>query len=220
MYMGESSVDELPMRVHPVQLRGRRRVDAVLDAAASVLDAVGLAGLNTTDVARAAETSVGSVYRYFPNAEALLRALVERNLSRFWEFLSLVELDADDADDYVDVFIRGYLRFAATEPGFKSVHFGHLVEAYHGLDGVEGAPTSERLVDGVVEYLAAGHELEPTPRMRTDIEVAVTAMTAVLQRSLSPQHAGQDGELERSVAVAHEMFGEYRSAGAVGRRRG
>lgn len=57
---------------------GRVIVDALLDAAASLLASDGLAGMTTNAVAERAGVSVGSLYQYFPNKQALVAAVGER----------------------------------------------------------------------------------------------------------------------------------------------
>ena len=63
----------------PRQARGRQRVDAVLDAAAALLVEAGPDGVTMHGVARRARTSIGSLYHFFPDREAVLRALGERH---------------------------------------------------------------------------------------------------------------------------------------------
>lgn len=60
----------------PVQSRSRETVGAILEAAARILAEEGAAGFNTNRVARKAGVSVGSLYQYFPNKQALLRSLL------------------------------------------------------------------------------------------------------------------------------------------------
>ncbi|WP_198400270.1 TetR family transcriptional regulator [Bradyrhizobium pachyrhizi] len=50
----------------------------ILEAAARVLEARGLEGYNTNAVAERGGISVGSVYQYFPNKDALTLALITR----------------------------------------------------------------------------------------------------------------------------------------------
>lgn len=64
-------------RKTPQQERSRALVDSILQAAARVLVERG-AEFNTNLVAEAAGVSVGSIYQYFPNKDALLAALIER----------------------------------------------------------------------------------------------------------------------------------------------
>src|SRR5690606_28170896 len=69
----------LSMRTTPVQQRGADRITQLLDAAAELIDDQGIDGLTTTAVAARSGSSVGVVYRYFPNIQALLRGLAARN---------------------------------------------------------------------------------------------------------------------------------------------
>lgn len=62
----------------PRQGRARDTVDVVLEAAAQLLEATGEAGFNTNAVAERAGVSIGTLYRYFPDKKAILRALALR----------------------------------------------------------------------------------------------------------------------------------------------
>ncbi|WP_282206240.1 TetR/AcrR family transcriptional regulator [Kitasatospora fiedleri] len=73
----------------------RRNRDRLLEAGAQVLVEQG-AGASLRDVARRAEVGLGTLYRHFPNREALLEALLAR---RFEELaLRAGELAADQDD--------------------------------------------------------------------------------------------------------------------------
>lgn len=91
----ESSVS-LPQTVRrPTQERGRRRFDAILDAAAQILVEVGLGGFTVHGVAARANTSIGSMYHFFPDGESVLRALGERHIAALGELLKSLS-DTDD----------------------------------------------------------------------------------------------------------------------------
>ena len=68
------------LRVEPAQERSLARIDALLDAAATVVDEVGFDRLTTAQVAELSGASIGTVYRYFPDRIALL---VERFAAMF-----------------------------------------------------------------------------------------------------------------------------------------
>jgi AcrR family transcriptional regulator len=57
-------------------------VEAIVEAAARILETRGLAGFNTNAVAERAGVSVGSLYQYFPSKEALMSALSVRERGR------------------------------------------------------------------------------------------------------------------------------------------
>jgi AcrR family transcriptional regulator len=71
-----SDSDPLRARKTPRQRRATHTVDALLEAAAQVLESEGLAGFNTNAVARRAGASIGSLYQYFPSKDALTLALL------------------------------------------------------------------------------------------------------------------------------------------------
>lgn len=75
-------------RKKPVQGRSRATVEAVLSAAARILEDQGLSGFNTNAIAERAGVSVGSLYQYFPSKDAILVALMEQSLTLFYEDLS------------------------------------------------------------------------------------------------------------------------------------
>ncbi|WP_215908800.1 TetR/AcrR family transcriptional regulator [Phreatobacter stygius] len=62
----------------PRQARSQSTVDVILDATALLLVAEGFARTTTTRVAERAGVSIGSLYQYFPNREALVRAVEHR----------------------------------------------------------------------------------------------------------------------------------------------
>jgi AcrR family transcriptional regulator len=72
---------KLEPRKMPRQARSKAMVDTILDATARVLVERGYAKTNTNVVAELAGISVGSLYRYYPNKNALITALQERHVA-------------------------------------------------------------------------------------------------------------------------------------------
>ncbi|KAA2314675.1 TetR/AcrR family transcriptional regulator [Pseudooceanicola sediminis] len=70
----------LKARKTPMQSRSRVTVDAIFEATIQVLLRDGMGALTTTRVAERAGVSVGTMYQYFPNKQALVYALNERYL--------------------------------------------------------------------------------------------------------------------------------------------
>ena len=63
------------------QGRSAATVDAIVEAAARILEAAGPSGYTTNAIAQRAGVSVGSLYQYFPNKDAITRALIRRELA-------------------------------------------------------------------------------------------------------------------------------------------
>jgi AcrR family transcriptional regulator len=70
----------LEQRKSPVQARSTASVEAILKATIQVLLKAGKERLTTTRVAARAGVSVGTLYQYFPNKSALLRAALQRHM--------------------------------------------------------------------------------------------------------------------------------------------
>ena len=80
--MPKSALIALEPRKAPRQSRSLATVEAIYDATIQVLLKSGQDRLTTVHVAERAGVSVGTLYQYFPNKQALLLALLERHMLR------------------------------------------------------------------------------------------------------------------------------------------
>lgn len=62
----------------PVQKRSQQTIDGILDATAQLLDRDGYHAVSTNQIAKAAHLSIGTVYRYFADKDAIVVALRAR----------------------------------------------------------------------------------------------------------------------------------------------
>ncbi|HTX50374.1 MAG TPA: helix-turn-helix domain-containing protein [Caulobacteraceae bacterium] len=74
--------DEASTRRRPKQARSRATWEAIVEAAAQVLERRGAEGFNTNAVAERAGVSIGTLYQYFADKQALLVAAARRELAR------------------------------------------------------------------------------------------------------------------------------------------
>src|SRR5215831_5031264 len=65
----------------PRQVRAEETVSAILEGEAQILEAGGLAAFTTNAVAERAGVSIGTLYQYFADKQAILRAIAERELT-------------------------------------------------------------------------------------------------------------------------------------------
>jgi AcrR family transcriptional regulator len=70
----------LTPRKKPLQRRSQETVEVILEAAAQIFGEAGYDEGTTNRIAERAGVSIGSLYQYFPNKNALLVALVEREV--------------------------------------------------------------------------------------------------------------------------------------------
>ncbi len=77
----------LSPRKRPAQARARETVNIILEAAAQVFGELGYAASTTNHIARRAGVSIGSLYQYFPNKDAILFSLMERHIDEGYELI-------------------------------------------------------------------------------------------------------------------------------------
>lgn len=83
----------------PQQERSKRRVAALLDAAAEEFAERGFSAATTTNVAARAGVPIGSLYQWFPDKSALLYGLAERHLAEAATIVLDALERAEAADD-------------------------------------------------------------------------------------------------------------------------
>ncbi|CAM2066920.1 TetR family transcriptional regulator [Sulfidibacter corallicola] len=110
-------------RREPVQERSKRRVSAILDVAAQLVQEVGVDGLTTSEIARRAGIKLASLYRYFPNKNAIIKSLAERHFVNLRPYLQEF-LENFDLETGFDRMIDAYARFYRSEPGYMELWSG------------------------------------------------------------------------------------------------
>jgi AcrR family transcriptional regulator len=192
---------EVPrLRRVPRQARSRERLARMLDAAEELLVSEGPGALTTTRVAAAAGVSVGSLYQYLPDKEAIVEALAGRYLADFDALMgALAETAAaarweDPVGELLDAFAAAY----RARPGYRALWFGR--EMTPGLRAAD-RDNKATLADGLVVVLASlGVDVGRTPA-RTGVLVA----DALLQEAFRSDSHG-DTEL---IAEAKRVLRLY-----------
>lgn len=109
------TVPPLKPRKLPVQARSIATVGMILEAAARILEARGLEAYSSNAVAELAGVSVGTLYQYFPNKEAMTVALIERETA-----ILLSEIEAIDpglgSKKAIDLLIRACVAHQMRRP--------------------------------------------------------------------------------------------------------
>jgi len=108
------------LRKSPSQARSAWTVDMILRAAAQVLEARGEDALTTKTVAERAGVSIGTLYQYFPNRDAILMALAEGEVQRIRERMrALFDRHPDYKEDPDRVMVRSLIRSYAARRGAR-----------------------------------------------------------------------------------------------------
>lgn len=89
-------IDEHITGREPQQERGRQRVQTILDSAAAIVAQDGLAALSMQRLAKHAKTSIGSMYHFFPDRHAVIKALADRHTESIEALVRDMALASDD----------------------------------------------------------------------------------------------------------------------------
>jgi len=107
-----------------VQARARSTVETIIEAATRVLASRGWAAFNTNAIAHVAGVSIGSVYEYFGNKQAILDAILDRHLSQGEAHLSGLagkELATLSLDQIVCLLVDGFVDLHSGNPRLHRV---------------------------------------------------------------------------------------------------
>src|ERR687886_1643260 len=133
----------------PLRADAERNRARILAAAAEVFAERGL-DVSLDDIAAHAGVGVGTVYRRFPDKDALIDALFEDKIERA---VALVDdaLEIEDPWEGLTTFLRGMCRMQAEDSGFKDA----LLLGDRGRERVAGA--RERFVPRPGKLPAPAH---------------------------------------------------------------
>jgi AcrR family transcriptional regulator len=177
----------------------------MLDACAELVDEVGYEGLTTTLLAERAEVAIGSVYQFFPDKRAIVQALTLRNMEAYLERLATRWADGSFAHwwDGVDAAIDEYIAMHRSVPGFRTLHFGdvvdlHLLDEERDNNGVIAGRLAQVLVEqfGVVDG----------PRLRFALEIAVEAADSLIKLAFRRHQDGDESVLREAKALIREYL--------------
>lgn len=193
-----------PIRVEPVQARSAARVSALLDAAANVIHDVGYEQLTTAMVAESAGASIGTVYRYFPDRIAVLKALAARNLDRVVVALrhNLLEQAPASLSAAVTVTVNTLVAFFRQEQGFRSLRVGDVLDIRPMTGGRGG---NADIASVVRDYLHESQGLMLDSKSRVAVETAIDVIDALLGRSFMYSDRGDSTVLAEVTRVSQRL---------------
>ncbi|HSI48867.1 MAG TPA: TetR/AcrR family transcriptional regulator [Ideonella sp.] len=176
-------------RKAPRQARSQATVEAILDAAARVLIERGYAAANTNLVAERAGVSVGSLYQYFPNKDALITALHDRHSRQMDEvmdraFAASEHLPFDAALQHI---IEGVVEAHRVEAGLHRV----LETQLAGLDMLSSHEETEaRIAEQMGRLLERYPDQVRVPNLRLAVYMLMHALHALVHAVVATRPSG------------------------------
>lgn len=115
----------------PTQQRSRARMAGVLDAAAELIDEIGPDAITTALIATRAGVSVGWLYDFFPNREAVYEAVMARSIANVTPIADRVHTEYADRPwrEGLCAVIDALVSFYRTDPGFRVLWFSRFQSA-------------------------------------------------------------------------------------------
>lgn len=126
------------IRNQPVQERSRQTLDAILDAADCLFQQKGVAEASLTEIADLAHCSIGSLYRFFPNKEALVAEYVDRYGALLATDMPALPrtVELDTVADIVDILVDRSVAAFFSRRGYEHVRSWRYKD---------GRPASEKI---------------------------------------------------------------------------
>jgi AcrR family transcriptional regulator len=163
------------MRKSPTQARAAQTVDAIVEAAIQILQSDGEERLTTNRIAERAGVSIGSLYQYFADKEAIVEAVAERERDKVVTTIlkSLSAVRADDFEGVTREVVRTMVGAFARRRRARRIVLMTMLRRWQD--------TPDRGADEVARFL-----VDAAVRTKTEDERPMTPISAfVLTRALT-----------------------------------
>ncbi len=195
--MTSSFAEGAALRRVPTQQRSVQRVARMLDASADLLDEIGYERLSTTLIAQRAQVAIGSVYQFFGDKRAVVRALTLRYLDGY--LTRVVQQVNEERPSHwwqlVDNLIDTYVEMQRTVPGFRTLHFGNMIDE-NLLD--HSRTNSSVLVARLSELARQCFDVSDSTDLDLLLTVAVETGDALIKLAFRDDPHGDTGLLQET----------------------
>jgi AcrR family transcriptional regulator len=189
-------------------VRGKRRLESLLDAAGCVFGELGYHAATTNAIAAEAKVSPATLYQFFPNKEAIADALVTRyamDLAKEERAADIQELASAPLEEAIRQLTGVVIEFHRKHPAFRTLYaeaplskgtleqkhllsqtfIDHLSEVLRArnpkLDKQEAPWSAEIVLTALIGFLPAIARRKASARSRT-----IDALNQMLVRYLEP----------------------------------
>ncbi|GIU75517.1 MAG: TetR family transcriptional regulator [Bryobacteraceae bacterium] len=202
--MKETPAKDIPVRRAPVQPRGASTVEAVLRACSALLERLPLEQINTTRIAAEAGLSVGALYRFFPDKQAIFDAVAVRHMERFRARMArlLVRSALRSGPVVLGRMIDAYVEYLEGHPDFRALALGGHISALARESQMRpGAGPAGLLRAFIQKRLGAGDAATLDLRLRMAMETG--------ERMIAYAWAQPAAERDKILAELKRMLARY-----------
>jgi len=192
------------LRAQPASARGRKTLDRILEATTNLAAEVAFEAINTNLIAARAGVNIASLYKYFPNKQAIFLTLSERMVAAFHAEVKALVAQIDAGRPWREAVSDG-VRLAARRrldsPGNRAIRMAlRIAPETHGLDAAESQANAEILAGLILRRSAP-----PEARARIVARVAIELASSVLDLLLT----NPEPDADALVAEATEALIRY-----------
>jgi AcrR family transcriptional regulator len=190
------------MRSVPRQARSQERVNQILAVAEQMFITEGYNATTTNAIAAHAKVSIGSLYQFFPDKAAIVRALALRYMEEL--HFRFAELEPNSVnrlslEAYVDMLVDTTAKFFTDRPGYHAI-FMQVQGTIPELAEIEDAADA-RLIQDLSFSLAGRNPALSTIDREAIAFVLVKAIGTLLWLSLS-----QEEPLRQKIVTEAKRF--------------
>lgn len=178
---------DTPMRRVPQQARSQERVDLILDTAAELFVEVGYESVTTNGIAARAGISIGSLYQYFPDKDAILHALADRYLEQLratYKELFTADVVYLPLDVLLDRLIDDqFIAFHDACPAFTHIFLGADVFADMAAASAEIEQETIKRIKGLFQLRATDLDDDQALLLAMVTKAVLKALLSLLESS-------------------------------------
>lgn len=200
------------------QERSRATVEALLDATARVLTREGYDRASTNRIAAKAGVSVGSLYQYFPNKEALVAALVARHNREMLQLIrdALKKVASLDLATAMRELVAATLDAHLVDPALHRI-FAEEVPRMGQLAKIEAL--QQETFQLIRTYLEEHRKEIAVRDLDSATSILVTTVEALTHEFVINRPDALDGDRDRFVDEVTRLVAGYLTPGRLGKIR-
>lgn len=189
-------------RRSPVQERSQETVQRIFRAASELLASAPIDDITTSRIARAANLSIGALYRFFPDKQSIIDAIAVRHMDEFRAAFEsrLATLNFSDGPAFLSTVIDAFVAFLESRPDFRAIAFGKISAATRRRETDPNATGGGLVKRFMIESLGMNDLASLDLKLRVAIETGERLFAYAFEQPDAPARAAVIAELKRLLS--------------------